>query len=313
MIPLILHGIVPVIFVIALGFYAGRKKIIDPEGARNFSTYVMTFGLPITLFVGIFGFTPEQLENVPFLLTLVLALVVPFAVAIVLARWLFKKPVQEASLIGCNAGFPDMAYFGLPILATVIGSQALLPVIVGNLVSSILILPTIIFLVNRGASGSGKQESFGANMLKTVKAPVVWAPILGLVLVLAHVHLPGLARDSLQVIGIGTGGVALFTLGILLSHLQFRVDGLAVFVVVMKNMVMPAFALGLGMLFHLDGLLVKGAVITVACPSATVGAILSSQQKIGEQSVPAQVLCSNVAAILTMAFWIYIVEKILQP
>jgi malonate transporter and related proteins len=312
MISLILHGIVPVIFVLALGFYAGRKNIIDQEGARNFSTYVMTFGLPITLFAGIFSFTPEQLENVPYLLMLVLALVVPFAIAIVLARWLFKKPIQEASLVGCNAGFPDMAYFGLPILATVVGSEAMLPVIVGNLVTSIIILPTIIFLLHHGApeSGGGKRESFGANMVKTLKAPVVWAPILGLLLVLLHVRLPDLAKDSLQVIGVTTGGIALFTLGILLSHLQLRVDGPTFFVVLMKNLAMPAFALGLGMLFHLDGLLLKGAVITAACPSATVGAMLSSQQKVGEESVPAQVLCSNVAAILTMAFWIYIVEKV---
>ncbi len=78
MIHLILQGVVPVVFVLALGFYAGRKNVISEEGARNFSTYVVNFGLPCTLFVGIFGFSARQLENVPFIATMLISIMVPF-------------------------------------------------------------------------------------------------------------------------------------------------------------------------------------------------------------------------------------------
>ena len=43
MINLILQGIVPVVFVIVLGFYAGRKKFISDDGAKNFSTLILNF------------------------------------------------------------------------------------------------------------------------------------------------------------------------------------------------------------------------------------------------------------------------------
>jgi len=66
MISLLLQALVPVAFLVALGYYAGRKRLTSQDGARDFSTYIVSFALPCTLFVGIFSFTPAQFENVPY-------------------------------------------------------------------------------------------------------------------------------------------------------------------------------------------------------------------------------------------------------
>jgi malonate transporter and related proteins len=236
MISLLLQALVPVAFVIVLGYYSGRVQLISQDGARNFSTYIVNFALPCTLFVGAFDFTPQQFENVPYLLTLVLALMLPFVAAVGVGRLAFKKPLPETSLFACNCGFPDMAYFGLPVLMTVVGAQALLPVIVGNLVTSILMVPFIVLMLHHGTQPDGKgSSSLLDNVLTTVKQPVVWAPILGLILVLTGVTLPSLAKDSLKVIGDTTGGAALFTLGVLLSGLKLRIDLATIIVVFSKT------------------------------------------------------------------------------
>lgn len=304
MLNLILQGIVPVVVVLALGYFFGFKGLIDQEGARNFSIYVVNIGLPSTLFVGIFNFAPAQLENVPYLVTMIVAIIVPFGVAVIIGRWGFKQSLDEAGLFACNCGYPDMAYFGLPILTTVIGVGGLLPVIVGNLVASIIMVPGIVYLLHNG------KGAFTANMLQTFKQPVVWAPILGLVLVLFGFHLPLLVKLPLQVIGNTTGGVALFTLGVLLSALKFRVNLAAIVVTFLKNVAMPGIALGLGLLFHLDTILIKGAVIATACPAATLGAIFSATFKVGQKTIPTEVLSSNLFGLLSMVFWVYVVEKI---
>lgn len=62
MISLLLTALVPVAFVVLLGFYAGRKKLVSEDGARNFSAYIVDFALPCTLFVGIFSFTPRNVS-----------------------------------------------------------------------------------------------------------------------------------------------------------------------------------------------------------------------------------------------------------
>jgi hypothetical protein len=59
----------------------------------------------------------------------------------------------------------------------------------------------------------------------------------------------------------------------------------------------------------LDGPLVKGAIITAACPAATLGAMFSSKFQVGQNTVPAEIPPSNISGIATMAFWIFVTEQ----
>jgi len=309
MFQLILSALVPVAVVILLGYFAGRSKIINSDGAKVLSTVVVNFALPCALFVAIFGFSPSQFENIPYVLTLLVGITLPFFLAFFLALLIWKKPAGEAALFGSNSGFPDMAYFGLPVVLTVVGQQGMLPIIVGNIITSIIIIPVVMAMLHKGQA-SGSSSSVSSILLSTIKQPVVWAPLLGLCLVLLGVKLPSLAIDSLKLLGNIAGGLALFTLGILLSFLTPRIDKPVVVVVFMKNLLMPALVLALALVFKLDGNLAKGAIIIAACPAATMGAMLSSQFGVAQDKIPAQILASNVAAIVTMAMWIFIAEKI---
>lgn len=315
MIDLILTALVPVAFVVLLGFLAGKTKLVSADGAKNLSTTVVNFALPCALFVSIFGFSPSQFENIPYVLTLLIGIVLPFFVALFLGLVVFKKPANEAALFGSNSGFPDMAYFGLPVVMTVVGQQGMLPIIVGNIITSIIVIPVIMAMLNKGSGETGSKTGteapgIGGILLNTIKQPVVWAPISGLILALLGFKLPELATDSLKLLGGVSGGLALFTLGVLLSFLTPRIDGSVITVVVFKNFIMPALVLALALVLKLDPLLAKGAVIIAACPAATMGAMLSSQFGVATDKIPGQILASNVVAIFTMAMWIFIAEKL---
>ena len=301
--------IAPVVFLIILGFFAGHKQFISAEGAKNFSTYVVNFALPCTLFTGIFSFSEAQLENFPFVITILLPLVSTFLIGALFGFFVMKKSVPETGLFACNCGYPDMAYFGLPILTTIIGTQGLLPVIIGNLVTSILVVPCVIFMIHHGPTESNDKadpSSLKTTILHTMMQPVVWAPIAGLILVLMHINIPSMVLAPFKLIGNSTGAVALFTLGVLLSHIRLRVDLSAIVVVVLKNFLMPLIAFLISRFFHLEGQLARGAIITVACPSATFGAMLSAKYKIGQNTIPAEIFASNIAGIFSMGIWLYV-------
>ncbi|MES2503314.1 MAG: AEC family transporter [Myxococcota bacterium] len=304
MVSLLLKALGPVAFGIALGYLAGRMKLISEEGARNFSGYVVTFALPILLFVSAFNFTPAQLEDPPYILAIVFSLVGIFVLGGLIGHWVFKLPVAETGLFACNSGFPDMAFFGLPVLLAVVGAGALLPVIIGNLVTSIVMVPIIVFMLQQGSA----RASVLSMVLGTLKQPVVWAPVLGLVLVLAGIKLPLAATDSLQLIGGTAGGIALFTLGVILSRLPFQFNLSVLAVVVLKNIVMPLAALMLCRLLSVESSLAKGVVIIAACPSGTIGAMLSSKFSVGQRSIPAEILASNAIGIVSMAVWVAMVS-----
>ncbi len=304
----ILQALVPVVFVAGLGWLVGRLGVLDPQRIRSITTFIVTVALPAALFAGVFNFSPRQLENGPYLLTMVVALMGTWAVGFVLARLVFRSTTPSAAMLGLNSSFPDLAYFGLPVLAAVIGSQGLLPVIVGNLVISVLMVPITILLL--GAMDGTKHESFLDNLKTTVTKPRVWAPVLGAILVLLGVKLPPLAEASVKLIGSTAGGTALFALGVMLSGLTPRLDKTAISVLLLKDFAQPALALVLALAFHFSGDLSKGVVLAAACPCATASAMLASTYRIDEQPKTSAVVLSNIAGVLTMAMWIYVVEKI---
>src|SRR5258708_26006713 len=221
-------------------------------------------------------------------------------------RVAFRRTVPSAGMLAMNGSFPYLAYFGLPVLTAVIGSQGLLPIIVGNLVVSVLMVPITIVLL--GEMGGTKHESLLDNLKSTVTKPLVWAPILGAVLVLFGVKLPPLAEASIKLVGGTAGGTALFALGVMLSGLTPRLDKMAISVLLLKNLVQPAVALALALAFHFSGVLSKGIVLAAACPCATASAMLASTYRIDEQPTTSAVVLSNIAGILTIATSLYVVE-----
>lgn len=306
---LILSALAPVAFVVMLGYFAGRSKLIGSDGSKSLSTVVVNFALPCSLFVSIFGFNPSQFENIPYVLTLLLGIALPFFVAFFFALLIWKKSPGEAALFGSNSGFPDMAYFGLPVVLTVIGQQGMLPIIVGNIITSIVIIPVIMAMLNK-SQGAGPAPSIANILFNTIKQPVVWAPLIGLCLVLLGIKMPALATDSLKLIGNISGGLALFTLGVLLSFLTPKIDLQVIVAVFLKNLVMPGLVLFMALAFKMDPTLAKGAIIIAACPAATMGAMLSAQFSIAQDKIPGQILASNVFAIVSMAMWIFVAEKV---
>jgi malonate transporter and related proteins len=308
MFQIILQALVPVVFVAGLGWLVGRLGILDPQRIRSITTFIVTVALPAALFVGVFSFSPSQLENGSYVLTLAVALMGTWAVGFVLARFAFRGSTPSSGMLAMNSSFPDLAYFGLPVLAAVIGAQGLLPIIVGNLVISVLMVPITMVLL--GQMAGAKQESLLNNLKSTVKKPLVWAPVLGAILVLFGVHLPPLATESVNLIGKTAGGTALFALGVMLSGLTPRLDKTAISVLLLKNFVQPAIGLAFALTFHMSGVLSKGIVLAAACPCATASAMLASTYRIDEQPTTSAVVLSNIAGVFSMAMWIYVAEKI---
>jgi predicted permease len=85
---------------------------------------------------------------------------------------------------------------------------------------------------------------------------------------------------------------------------------MAISVLLLKNFVQPALGLAFAFAFHFSGALSKGIVLAAACPCATASAMLASTYRIDEQPTTSAVVLSNIAGVLTMAMWIYVVEKI---
>jgi hypothetical protein len=101
----------------------------------------------------------------------VVALMGMWAAGFDLARMVFRSSTPSAGMLALNASFQDLAYFGLPVLSAVIGAQGLLPVIAGNRVISVLMVPVTIVLL--GEMDGTKRKSLVGNLKTTVTKRLV--------------------------------------------------------------------------------------------------------------------------------------------
>jgi malonate transporter len=103
-------------------------------------------------------------------------------VALFIGRYVFKHDLRTATMQALVCAYPDMAYFGAPILAAMFGPEGFLAVLVGNLITSILMLPLTIILFRVSASArpgmvGGMPCISWAAACSALMSPIVWLPV----------------------------------------------------------------------------------------------------------------------------------------
>jgi predicted permease len=305
--PVIINSLVPIAFVVLLGVMAGRTGLIKPESSSVLAVMAIDFCLPSLLFCATATMTMAELSNWRFFLGIALGLLVIYVVALAISLVLFRKPIDASSLQALNSAFPNMAFMGVPVLIAVIGTSAVLSVVVGNLISSFVLLPVTLTLLAAG-SPTQKGHKTGAvvfsSLLAAIKQPLVWAPLTGVAMAVAQIPLPVVAQKSFSLIGEATSGIALFAMGLLLSGQKLRIGGAAVLNVLFKLLAQPAVMWLLALLLGVSGLHRREMILLGALPTASMTAMFAVQYKVYTDESDATILLSTVLSIATLGFLI---------
>jgi malonate transporter len=299
----ILNGLLPVAFVIFLGWLSCRIGMLKHDDAGVLATLVIRFALPFALFEGASKTSPDKLENLGFGACLTFGLMGGYLVALLIGRYAFKHDLRTATMQALVCAFPDMAYFGAPILAAMFGPEGFLAVLVGNLITSILMLPLTIMLTrisDKQEAGHGWKDLWhvlGHALLGAVTNPIVWLPILGVVISFAHITLPGPIETSVDMIAKAAGGTSLFALGLMLYGEKFRINANVLTNVGIKNFLQPALMLLGVVLFGLTGGPAHQVIITGAVPTATAASMFALRYKTYTADATATILLSTIVGI----------------
>ena len=154
------------------------------------------------------------------------------------------------------------------------------------------------------AASAAASGGLGQHVRSAVTAPVVWAPVLALVLVLAGVQLPEVLVNAMKLLGSATTGVALFATGIVLFAQRITVSRFVVGAVAARNVVAPTLlwvilaAIGMA---HTD---LRLAVLANALPAPAAAVIFAVQYRQGQREMASVVLFSSVGSLLTLAAFI---------
>ena len=300
-------ALLPVFFVLALGYFAGERNAFDADQAAGLSKLALSFALPASLFVGMTEIPRELLlQQVRLVLALILAHVGLFLVAWFLLRRL-KTLHGAASIIwALMLATSATPVFGIAVLQPLLGDTS--AGTVGLVALAInLVVPAAIVLLETESSGPGApavSSSHRAQILSGLKSglksPLLWGPILGIVVVLVGLRVPKDIASSFEMIGSATSGVAVFTVGLTLAAHSFHLSKAVLLGTLGRITVQTAVLFALLHLLDVQSPFAREALVCCSFPLATIVVLLAAKYKAMEAESASALLLSTLSLVVTV-------------
>jgi malonate transporter and related proteins len=304
----IVGPLVPVAFVIALGFVAGKRRTLSYSDSLLISRLVLNWIFPALLLAGMASTPRSQLLDFPFVVVTFVGLMGMYVLAFAI-RWYQYRQLKEATLKGPVCGYPDAAFMGIPILQTMFGPGSLYSVLVLNVIASLIMMPlTTTLLTIASGEGSG-AKAFVSSILEAVRRPLMWAPAIGILCSALAIKLPPVLADSLNLLGKATPGVSLLCLGLIMASVQLRLSREVWENMALKLFVQPALMIGAAVLLSVSGIYAQQMILLCALPSATISGMFANEAGAYRDEAATSILVSTVLSVLTFPLAIYLINR----
>ncbi|UNA35214.1 AEC family transporter [Klebsiella variicola subsp. variicola] len=305
---LISGAILPVIITVIIGYISGKRKDFNWQQAGDINKIVMLYALPLSIFSNMV-MTPRHIVMTmgPVAVAIILALILSFVIPLT-GRPLSvpTRPLALGTLQALAIGSPAVPFIGTSVLAFLFGTVSASLITVSSITQNVFQLPLVMILMSVATGDKSQHISFGTRVINAIKQPVVWSPVIALIIVLADIHIPQTISMSLGLLGKASGGLALFAAGIVLYTRSIVITTATIITVIARNILVPGacYLLLLKMGFSMEQ--IKEVVLTMAIPVGSIAIIIAMQYKTGEQEMASTMALSIIASIITMGGFIFL-------
>jgi malonate transporter len=317
----IVGSLLPVVVTLLLGFIAARRHDFSKQHAAILNRLALRYALPLMLLVGTVKMSRAELREArPLLIALFVAIVGLYAIVFLLSRFAFAVSIGTSAL---TAAAPAVPFMGPAMLGYLFGPSSAIPIATASLVINLTVVPATILFVTMDPQRDGSDRKNPATdqaedhmprasglstvlgkLGETVREPMVWAPVVGLAIVLTGWRIPALILQALSLLGHATGGVSLFAAGIVLASVPISVSWSVALLVLLKNVVQPALVLVGLRVVGIANPLRGEAVLTTAIPAMPIVVMLALQHRVAQTLTAAALFFSVIGSVVTLAAFI---------
>jgi malonate transporter len=304
----LVEALLPVFFVLALGYFAGKRNAFDADQAAGLSKLALSFALPASLFVSMTDIPRDLLLQQG---RLVLALILSHA-GLFLVAWFalgFVKPLHgtPAIIYALMLSTSATPVFGLAVLGPILGATSAGTVGLVALAINLTVPPAVILLEmdaaakhQQAATDPSKPSAILTGLNAGLKSPLLWAPVLGVSAVLASIRLPAVVASCFELIGSATSGVAVFAVGLVLAAHPIRLSPGVFAGSLARITVQSAVLFALLHLLHVVSPFARESLVCCSFPLATVVVLFAARYKAAQSETAAMLMISTLALAITV-------------
>lgn len=280
-----------------------KRGVIDEAGKRCLSDLCINIVIPCNIFKScLIEFNMDILRSCSLLL---LSAVLMQALCLLLNRSLFERyDSQRKKVLQYCTIVPMSGFLGNPIAEGIYDQ-------VGVLYTSIFLIPMRIVMWSMGTSyfvaGEGTDKK---KVLKNVLThPCLVAIYLGILCMVTQIQLPSVITETVRYIGNCNSALSMFIVGTILTDVPLRsiFSRDTVLFSVLRLGLLPAAALGLGLLLGLETAPLGVSVLMTGMPAGATAAIFAAKYGSDAPFATRCVVFTTLLSMVTLPLWAAVV------
>ena len=292
----------PFFLIVAIGYFSGKYKFLGKRGTDAITKFVFYFALSAMLFRFSSQLEISEIFDLKFVGCYVVATSILYLLVIVVSYFSgtkFETAVFDAQI----ATVGNTGFLGIPLLATLVGSQSVGYVMM-ILATDFAIFGTLIVVLIMVS----RDQSWGIRLLRPIakglfQNPMIVSFSLGIFWGYLDYQTPKFFSEFLVILGQAATPGALFAIGASLSFRKID-DPKSAFWLSFLKLVAHPFLVGIMALylFYLEPYAAAVMVITAALPVAGNTFMLAQHYKIDPERISAAILLSTLFSALTVTY-----------
>lgn len=305
----IITVVFPLFGIMLAGYLSGRCGLFNEKANDVLSRFVFLIAMPALVFISLSRVPVGEFFNWPFLAALGGGMLAIFLLGSSVSRWGLESSLTTTGLHGLTAMFSSTAYIGLPIVLSLFGDEALVPGVIGAVITGALFMPMAVVLaeVDRG---SANGRVIVATAVAVVRSPPVLSTAAGLSVSALDVTIYAPLATFCDLLGGAFIPCSLFAAGLFLAHHKVstgvvEIGGLAFAKLMLHPLVTWLLAFRL---LSMDPMYAAVAVIQAALPVGVPVFVLAQHYKTFVEGSSAVIVITTAMSVVTITGWLFFLE-----
>jgi len=267
----VLEGFATIAIIVAVGWLLADRRVLDESAQVNLSRLAFHVASPALLLTVMQRTSLDAVLSANLVTSLIsFSLVVGIYLAIARFRW--AGGTLGSRLIGSlSAAYVNAGNLGIPIALYVLGDVAW---VAPTLLMQLLII-TPVYMALFDSDARAERPTLGRSLRRMFSNPITLGAVAGLLIAVFDIDLPRVVAAPIDLLGAMAVPSMLVAFGISLRRGPRPATGRTAerdehvwTIVVLKTLLMPAIALGVGLALGLRGEALFAVVVTAALPTA---------------------------------------------
>lgn len=309
---LILENLAPLILLILLGSALAHIRFLGAQFISDLNKLAFWVALPALIFTSADSQAGADGQTWRLFAVMVAATLLISLIAWA-ASWALGLPGTAHGTFVQSAFRGNLAYIGVPVLANSFGAVTA-PGGVKPMATAVVVMVltmafyNILAVVVLQASQHSLQKMKWGVMAKSIGTnPLLIAGLLGLVVPLLHVPLPGFLDHALQMLGAAAVPIALLCIGGSLVMVPLRGKQISIIAAALLKVAgVPLLVLLLAHVAGLDPTSRRIALVLAACPTAAAAFVMARQMNGDEGLASGSIALSTILSAFSLAFALWL-------